>query len=104
VLYQPNTVFGIVSPSNGGNVVLAVVDTGGQPSGVLSYSKGSVSYTAMRITSLAISGQTATIEGFSSNVPGHGEPRVVDGEGLALSAPQAGPIGRLRGMRPGRTV
>ena len=67
VFYGVSLAFGLLSPSNGGGVIFTVANTGGQLTGFFSYSRGSVSFFATRFTSLVISGQTATFEGFSSN-------------------------------------
>lgn len=54
-------------PSNGGWAIFGVVNNGGTLTGALTYARGSTFYFATRITSFVISGQTATIEGFSNN-------------------------------------
>lgn len=66
VFYTIGRVFGFVQPANGGNIVFVVANSGGEVGGVLSFSRGNMSYTSTRITTLVISGQTATFEGFSS--------------------------------------
>jgi uncharacterized repeat protein (TIGR01451 family) len=67
VVYGVSTASGVLSPSNGGTVTFSVVNLAGQLTGFLSYNRGSVSFSATRFTSFVISGQAATLEGFSSN-------------------------------------
>lgn len=66
VFYTIGRVFGFVQPTNGGSISFVVANTGGRVGGLLGYSRGNVTYTSTRVTSLVISGQTATFEGFSS--------------------------------------
>lgn len=61
------TVYGLVTPSNGGLAVFSVIKNQGTLTGIMTYTRGSTLYVATRITSLVINGQTATFQGFSSN-------------------------------------
>jgi WD40 repeat protein len=61
------TTYGVVTPSNGGLAVFSVIKNGNTLNGIMTYTRGSTFYVATRITFFVISGQTARIEGFSSN-------------------------------------
>jgi uncharacterized repeat protein (TIGR01451 family) len=67
VLYGLSAVYGFVSPSNGGNAAFSVLNLSGRLTGILSYIRGTFVLTATRFTSFVINGQTATVEGFSTN-------------------------------------
>ena len=67
VLFGVATVVAIVSPSNGGNAALTVLKFGNSLNGILFYARGTTLLTATRFTSLVIDGQTATLQGFSTN-------------------------------------
>lgn len=62
------TAYGVLlRPSNGGWAIFGVVNNGGTLTGAITYARGTTFYFATRITSFVISGQTATVEGFSGN-------------------------------------
>lgn len=61
------TAYGVMAMSNGSGVAFGVVKNGNQLPGVMSFVRGSTIYVATRFTSFVITGQTAHMEGFSSN-------------------------------------
>jgi len=68
VLFGVATVVAFVSPSNGGNAAVTALKFGNSLTGILFYSRPGVPpLTATRFTSLVIDGQTAALEGFSTN-------------------------------------